>query len=320
MFSRVCKNEAVIDGVRACIVDETTQTPLVSVTMITYNHEAFIEQAVRGVIMQETDFAYELVIGEDCSSDSTRDIVRSLQKEFPDKIVLKLPECNLGVMRNSVSNKLLCRGQYIAECEGDDYWTDPLKLQKQVDFLEKHPDFSLVAHQCSVLRDGKLEHSEDINAPIFFDTNSLLDKNPFYTLSLVFRNLIDFQNSIFGRIDCIDWFNSLILSKSGKACLLPDVMGVYRMHPGGTWLQTSGVKVAAGKFHMYEYMKSIFPEHHKLIIRCQAEIVNAYCRDKNFCDMIETDSFKFAFKNLIHEPILSMKIFLKRLLVLFSNH
>ena len=96
----------------------------VSVCMITYNHERFIAQAIESVLMQETDFRVELVIGEDCSTDGTRAIVREFGERFPERIRLLLPEHNLGMMPNFVATLSACRGQYVALLEGDDYWTD----------------------------------------------------------------------------------------------------------------------------------------------------------------------------------------------------
>ncbi len=116
------------------------EAPLVSVHMITYNHEPYIRQAIEGVMMQKTDFAFELVIGEDCSQDKTREICFEYQKKFPDKIrVLWWHENVSQLGGNGGRVTLRCRGELIAFCEGDDYWTDPLKLQKQVDIMRKHP-------------------------------------------------------------------------------------------------------------------------------------------------------------------------------------
>ena len=123
----------------------------VSVHMITYNHERFIAQAIEGVLMQQTDFAVELVIGEDCSTDGTRAIVRRYGERYPERIRLLLQERNLGARANALATLNACRGQYIALCEGDDYWTDPTKLQKQVDFLESHPECSLCFHRVLVV-------------------------------------------------------------------------------------------------------------------------------------------------------------------------
>lgn len=118
--------------------------PLVSVKMITYNHAPYIAQAIKGVIQQQTDFPFELVIGEDCSTDGTRDIVFDYQKRHPDVIRVVTSERNVGMKRNSYRTGRACRGKYIAFCEGDDYWHHPLKLQKQVDYLEGHPECGLV--------------------------------------------------------------------------------------------------------------------------------------------------------------------------------
>lgn len=107
----------------------------VSVLMITYNHEKFIAQAIDSILMQQVNFDYEIVIGEDCSTDGTRAIVIQYQKEYPDKIRLLLPEENLGMHKNFVQTFRACQGEYIALLEGDDYWTSPRKLQKQVDFF-----------------------------------------------------------------------------------------------------------------------------------------------------------------------------------------
>ena len=114
--------------------------PVVSVHMITYNHEPYIRQAIEGVMMQQTDFEFELVIGEDCSQDKTREICFEYQKKYPDKIrVLWWHENVSKFGGNGRRNRAHCRGEFIAMCEGDDYWIDPLKLQKQVDVMRKYP-------------------------------------------------------------------------------------------------------------------------------------------------------------------------------------
>lgn len=127
--------------------------PLVSGEMITYNHEEYIAQAIEGVLMQKTDFPFELVIGEDCSTDRTREIVLDYQKKYPEIIRVITSDKNVGMHKNGLRTNKACRGKYIAFCEGDDYWTDPLKLQKQVDFLERHPDCGLVHTEYDVLID-----------------------------------------------------------------------------------------------------------------------------------------------------------------------
>ena len=118
--------------------------PVVSVHMITYNHESYIRQAIEGVMIQKADFEFELVIGEDCSQDKTREICFEYQKKYPDKIrVLWWHENVTRYGGNGRRVTAHCRGEFIAFCEGDDYWIDPLKLQKQVDVMRKYPNVGL---------------------------------------------------------------------------------------------------------------------------------------------------------------------------------
>jgi glycosyltransferase involved in cell wall biosynthesis len=119
-------------------------TPLVSVKMMTYNHEPYIGQAIESVILQQTNFPFELVIGEDCSTDGTREIVFDYQKKYPEIIRVITSDKNVGARKNNVRLAKACRGKYIAYCEGDDYWHNPEKLQIQVDYLEAHPECGLV--------------------------------------------------------------------------------------------------------------------------------------------------------------------------------
>lgn len=118
--------------------------PIVSVHMMAYKHEPYIRQAIEGVMKQQTDFEFELVLSEDCSPDKTREICFEYQKKYPDKIrVLWWHENVTAFGGNGRRTSAHCRGEFITFCEGDDYWTDPLKLQKQVDIMRKHPDVGL---------------------------------------------------------------------------------------------------------------------------------------------------------------------------------
>lgn len=118
--------------------------PLVSVNMITYNHEPYIAQAIEGVVNQRANFTFELLIGEDCSTDNTRQIVLDYQKRYPNIIRVISSDINLGATSNLYQLMLECSGKYISFCEGDDYWIDPYKLQKQFDFMEAHQKCGLV--------------------------------------------------------------------------------------------------------------------------------------------------------------------------------
>lgn len=118
--------------------------PLVSVLVTTYNQEKFISRTLDGILAQQCNFSYEIVIGEDCSSDDTLSVCREYCRQYPHKITLLANPSNKGVVANYFDTFLACRGKYIADCGGDDYWIDAYKLQKQVDILESHPDVMLV--------------------------------------------------------------------------------------------------------------------------------------------------------------------------------
>ena len=119
--------------------------PVVSVHMLAYNHEPYIRQAIEGVMMQKTDFEFELVVGEDCSQDKTREICFEYQEKHPDKISVLWWHENVSKLGgNGFRTTAHCRGEFVAFCEGDDYWVDPLKLQKQVDIMHKHCNVSIV--------------------------------------------------------------------------------------------------------------------------------------------------------------------------------
>lgn len=118
--------------------------PIVSVVMITHNHREYISQAIECVLRQETNFPFELVIGEDCSTDGTRDIVFDYHRRYPAIVRVVTSERNVGMNANVLRTERACRGKYIAYCEGDDYWHNPHKLQMQVDYLEHNPHYGMV--------------------------------------------------------------------------------------------------------------------------------------------------------------------------------
>ncbi len=148
---------------------EQKTEPLVSVKMITYNHAPYIAKAIDGVLMQETDFPFELVIGEDCSTDGTREIVFDYQKRYPQIIRVVTSEANVGMKANSRRVDAALRGKYIAWCEGDDYWHHPRKLQMQVDYLESHPECVLVYSDYDLLdtRSGRRIKAVVGREPVF---------------------------------------------------------------------------------------------------------------------------------------------------------
>ncbi len=135
---------------------------MLSVFVPTYNHEEYIKQALDSIRMQETDYDYEVLVGDDCSTDSTRDILEKYEKTHPDFMTVFYREHNMfkEPVTNSQDLKYRCRGKYVIALEGDDCWIDKHKIQKQIEFLESHPDYSAVAHNCVVVDQNSVPNGE----------------------------------------------------------------------------------------------------------------------------------------------------------------
>ena len=211
----------------------------VSVCMITYNHEQYIAQAIESVLMQETDFDYELVIGEDCSTDGTRAIISDYKQRYPNKIQILLPEQNLGITRNFLETLSNCRGQYIARLEGDDYWTDKGKLQKQIDFLEKNSTIMGCFHDAvNVDQYGNVIKEQYYKpAQVYYNQEEALKilKSCYATCSLVFNASVLKTLPQWFIEKPRDFTLDLLITEHGLLYYLPENMAAYRIHFGGVW-------------------------------------------------------------------------------------
>lgn len=227
----------------------------VSIIMITYNHEKYIAQAIEGVMMQKTNFPIELIIGEDCSSDHTREVCIAYQEKYPEIIKLNLPEQNLGVNKNFLEIIKIAKGKYIALCEGDDYWTDPMKLQKQIDFLEANKDYSLCFHNCIIKSMEQNEewifHKDPLQDT--YETKDILREWFIPTASIVYRNFDDFKfPEWFIHCQSGDIPLLLLLSVRGKFKYINEPMSVYRYHQASTSWSHYGYNKAIGMTYIYQ--------------------------------------------------------------------
>lgn len=209
--------------------------PKLSVCMVTYNHENFIKQAIESVLMQKVNFDYEIVIGEDCSTDKTKEIVIKYQNKYPNIIKAFINKKNLGAGLNFIKTLKGCKGEYIALLDGDDYWTNQYKLQKQVDFLSCNPDYSISSHNVYVTQDGRkgqpIEWLGENHREISTLEDILRDGSGGATCSLVFRSksinpLPKWYYGLHGG----DWALQVICTSKGKMSYFYEVMGVYRQH------------------------------------------------------------------------------------------
>jgi glycosyltransferase involved in cell wall biosynthesis len=211
---------------------------LLSIFVISYNHEMFIEQCLKSILSQEVDFEYEIILSDDCSTDNTVSRIKSFLTNHPKSNIVKLhfQKGNIGMNKNFMFAYSQCKGKYIAICEGDDYWIDNSKIQKQVDFLEANPDYSLCFHKVNVLNENEKKYT-DLNVSEGISTTTstedIMQKNYIHTLSICFRALPNGLPEWFDVVYPCDYPLYVLLSLEGKIYMMEDKMAVYRIHDGG---------------------------------------------------------------------------------------
>ncbi len=232
----------------------------VSICMITYNQGKFIEQAIRSVLCQKTNFDFQLVVADDCSIDNTKDILNSLKFEFPDNLIVKLSHVNNGVHKNFASALNQCNGEYIALCDGDDYWTDPNKLQTQFDLMEANPDCAICFHNMEVQYESneKPSHKSNRNQKEVTDITHLCAENYIYTASSFLRRIaMPAHPAWFASAMPLDYPIFVLAARNGNIRYIDKTMGVYRIHGGGIW-NPSGRK--RHYFKVYRTLKNLDAE------------------------------------------------------------
>jgi glycosyltransferase involved in cell wall biosynthesis len=203
--------------------------PLVSVLIISYNHEKYIRQAIEGCLMQQTSFPYEIIIHDDASTDSSAKIIQEYADKYPELIIPILQKENQYSKGVRIIATLLipvARGKYIALCEGDDYWTNPQKLERQVDFLEKHSEFSGSAHQSLVLKE-KIQKIFKQKVKPNLCLNDLLSGRVFHTASFLFRKKLYEKYPILSKpVLSFDRLLFLMIAAYGPIYFIDDPMCV----------------------------------------------------------------------------------------------
>jgi len=228
--------------------------PKVSVCLITYNHEKFISQALEGAIHQETDFEYEIVVGDDCSTDSTQSIVTEYKNKFPDKIKYHRHDKNIGMIGNWIQTIQSCKGEYIAIIEGDDYWTDCQKLFLQASLLDKHPEYSMCFHKVGFITDNQGDNpdiylNQYLQRSTYTISDVITQKWFIGSCSMMVRNEYwkTFPKKVYA-LKAIDVLIQLMAGAHGDIGYIDKEMGIYRIHSQGIsqqqWL---------GKENTFEY-------------------------------------------------------------------
>lgn len=238
-----------------------------SVCTICYNHEKFIAQALDSFLCQRVNFDFEIIVFDDASTDNTAAILKSYAERYPEKIKLHLRADNVGMIPNFVEAISSCKGQYVALCEGDDYWIDPLKLQLQVDLLDQNPDIAISFHRARLEFYGIEPFPfQDINSntPTITGFGDLVNGNYIHTPTCVYRNkLFDRFPSSFLSLKLGDWPLHLLNAQFGKVHFMDREMAVYRIFKGGFWSVRAHYEKIEYTMYFLKRMQQYFGEAHR---------------------------------------------------------
>lgn len=278
-----------------------TNTPMVSIRCITYNHEPYIRQCLEGFVMQKTNFRFEAIVHDDASTDRTADIIREYAAKYPNIIKPIYETENQYSKRDGSLRRIMdaaCTGKYIALCEGDDYWIDPLKLQKQVDFLEANPEYGMCCgnaykyreianRNCGPMNKGIPQCSDNDNREDTFNAIALGIGGLIVTGTVIYRNQLrseiieNDRNFMMG--DTPMWLD---LSQLAKIKYVDEILSVYRIHEGSVSKQNSFVgrgkfKLSMFEMRIYYYRKYRYPLPNCLIKEYRRALCNLMVFDDN---------------------------------------
>jgi len=266
--------------------------PLVSISCVTYNHEKYIKDALDGFLNQKADFTFEVLVHDDASLDNTADIIRKYEAKYPHIIKPIYQTENQYSKKDGEAGKIhrdRARGKYMALCDGDDYWTDPLKLQKQFDCLEQNPAFSMCFANSTIIdNNGKTTSSsrvpdhykrtlsqEDILNGFCPPTNTMLVKNDYL------KSILQQKSS---KIINNDYFFACLMAEYGEIAYIDNIVAAYRKHDKGTWSATSEYDRDISLFHLFDSL-SLHITKNKNIVKKKAADVEQKLKKENMEDL-----------------------------------
>lgn len=240
--------------------------PMVSISCCTYNHEKYIAKALDGMLMQKTNFLFEILVHDDASEDKTQKIIRDYEKKYPGiiKPIYQTENQYSKKVKISINYQYpRAKGKYIALCEGDDYWTDPCKLQKQVEFLESHPEYSMCVHNSERIKEsgeftGIYQCDRDYECDMSME-DIILNHGLFATASMLFRSdCLEEIRYISKDVRLYDYILKFIIAKQGKVYYIPDVMSAYRECANGSWTERIARNPEKYKVHLENSVQALF--------------------------------------------------------------
>jgi glycosyltransferase involved in cell wall biosynthesis len=278
--------------------------PQVSVLTITHNQEDFVAETVTSVMTQETDFDYELVIGDDASTDGTRDLLVTLGAQYPRRIHLLFADTRLGPLHNFARTYRKCRGQYLATVDGDDYWTDAYKLQRQVDLLEARPEHAMCFHSAYIVRNDQTP-----SASVFrphkikpeYDVNDILEYNFIATCSPMYRKgLYESLPDWYFSTPVYDWPLDVLYAMRGTIGYIDEPMAAYRQHTGGIYSGHDLIAKTELAVAVLEHFRRALGSAHEPAVT--ASLCNQYCRLARLqCDNLRPAQARDSIKRCVRE-------------------
>lgn len=288
-------------------------TPLVSVTVATYQHVNYIKKCLDGILMQETDFPYEIVLGEDGSTDGTQEICKKYAEKYPDKIRLFIRNRELSQFVNSdgkiirfngIWNRMSSRGKFLAWCEGDDYWVCPLKLQKQFNILNNNDEIGLCYTRATVFNQQTGLFQSDIALP-YKGFNSMILRNPIVALTVMYRKKMydDYMKDV---------------NPIGKGWLTGD-------YPIWLWIAyNSKVHYINESTAVYRYLENSASHSHGNILKqkefnesirsIQMYYIDKFNLDQHYVDMVNDEFYRrIVYDGMINHDRLSCKENIKKI-------
>lgn len=237
----------------------------VSVFMMTYNHKKYLIDALESILKQKTSFSYEVVVGDDCSNDGTRELLLEYAIKYRNIFKLIFYPQKVGAALNQQWVMKKCSSEYVAVCEGDDYWTNDNKLQIQVDFLSKNSAFVMCCHRSYLVKGKKRTESSPIVGSNILNLASLAEKNCIYTASVVFRNIFNGNLPLWvAESPAGDYVIWMLLAQHGDIYIMSDVMSAYRIN-SGVWT-SQNTENAYGKWvKVLKLLESYFKNNEKVL-------------------------------------------------------
>ena len=300
--------------------ERIAKNPLVTVQVFAYNKEAYIRQCLDSIVNQKVNFEFEVLVSENPGTDNTRSICLEFQKNHPDIVILILREKNMGLFYNYFEAERMSRGKYIARCDGDDYWCDDNKLQKQVDFLESHNDYGLCYTPTIILNDETHQFINQVYKNAKDDFKSLLIAETVQQSTAMYRK--DLVQKYFEEIkpEEKDWAmedtpRTLWFAFNSKIARIDEITGVYRVI-NNSWS------------HQTDYYKQ--ERYHKSILDIRLFFYNKYCPgesdlliplyndyySRNIKSAYELKNFKALWNNIIKYKYTSITILIRHALKL----